>query len=797
MLQGDPHGKRTDRPGARGMRSFFACVLKDVRLFFSRKAAVLVLLLPVLLLAVLVPGFGETTSARTYVRPFRFVICDQDDSVMSRSLINQQRQFELFEEIVSVREENEGGWFKKGYAAYATIPNGFFYAMYDMENLPVTVEFNPAMPAESSILETVFRSVTDIVAAEQQARLAEFRLREAKGMETDRDDLFYESANYELKRALSRNNVFSEYQLLEDYTENSAKAAFATVTAMLCMLLPLCVLRGVSEELALGIVDRLKCSGSGMLMLILSKYIAALVLTAVPYAVISAAVQPGATVLFCLSALMLFTLSFSLFGALSLSTPDPSRAQLTGNIIVILSLLFGGALYPYQMLPDMVQKAAVLSPVYHYLRGINGAASAFGVLFAAAVLFSCLFLYSCRHPLKTGGKMPAKRLPVRTEEAFSAPKTGKPDVLSITWHKLLAMTGSRRMLILMAAVCFLCFLTVNSILGEKSSREIVIAVADGDGTEISGEYFDKLSRAEGVKAVRADASQALRLLESGRVEALLYLDKGFEQAFLTDSELPLRFHTASASAASDAGREICAGILLSMQSSYDAISRLISADVISEKEKELFYEQLEAAEAEAKPIVIFKDKAGETYSEKAVFGRTTARYSGFSALIIFMFMLSLSVLLSGGPAHAVGKAMSAVRGGYRLHVLTDWLALTLAGLIMAIIALLCRSGGNMRDIAAYFFYVFCVSGICMLISLTRAGGGSDMTAAFFAMVTGTIGGCFFDLASLGRQYRTLSYFTPQGLLSGAVSGSSICLAAMVAVAILCLAVYYAAGKREK
>ena len=81
------------------MRSFFACVMKDVRLFFSRKAAVLVLVLPVLLLAVLIPGFGETTAARTYVRPFSFVICDLDDSVMSRSLINQLRQFELFENI--------------------------------------------------------------------------------------------------------------------------------------------------------------------------------------------------------------------------------------------------------------------------------------------------------------------------------------------------------------------------------------------------------------------------------------------------------------------------------------------------------------------------------------------------------------------------------------------------------------------------------------------------------------------------------------------------------------------------
>ena len=777
------------------MRSFIACVRKDVRLFFSRKAAVLVLLLPILLLAVLVPGFAETTSARTYVRPFSFVICDLDDSVMSRSLINQLRQFELFEEIVSIKEADGENWFEKGYAAYAIIPKGFFYAMYDMENLPVTVEFNPSMPAESSILETVFRSVTDIVAAEQKARLAEFRLRETKGLDADKNELYYESANYELKRALSRNNIFSDYQLIEDYTENSGKAAFATVTAMLCMLFPLCVLRGLSEELALGIIDRLKCSGSGMLTLIISKYTAALVLFAVPYAVISAAVHTGLLLMSCLSALMLFTLSFSLFGAVSVSTPDSSRAQLTGNIIVIISLLFGGALYPYQMLPKVIQKAAAASPVYYYLRGINGVTSAFLILSGAAMLLSVIFLYICTHPLKTGGKMPAKHLPIRAKEPLSVPKTGKADVLSITWHKLLAMTGSRLMLMIMAAVCLVCFLTVNRILGKKSSTDIVIAVTDGDGTAISGEYFDKLSRAEGVEALRVSPSQAEGLLESGRAEALLYIDEGFEQAFLSDTELPLRFHTVSASAASDAGREICAGTLLSMQSSYDAISRLIKADVISENEIELFFEQLETAEAEAKPIVTFSETAGETYSEKAVFGRTYARYSGFSALLIFMFMLSLSVLLSGVPAHAVRKSMSAVRGGFRLHVMTDYLALTLAGLIMALIALACRSGGNIRDIAAYFFYINCVSGICLLISLTRAGGGSDMTAAFFAMVTGTIGGCFFDLASLGKHYEMLSYFTPQGLLSGAVSGSLPCLAAMAAVSALCLTVYCAAGRR--
>ena len=257
------------------MRSFFACVLKDVRLFFNRKAAALVLALPILLLAVLIPGFGETTSARTYVRPFRFVICDLDDSVMSRSLINQLRQFELFEEIASVQEQAESAeWFDRGYAAYAMIPKNFFYAMYDMDNLPVKVEFNPDMPAEAAIIETVFRSVTDIVAAEQQARIAEYRVRAAAGFDADKNELFYESANYELRRALSRRTVFSEFRLIEDYTENSLKAAYATVTAMLCMLIPLCVLRGLPEDLSTGIVDRLKSSGRGFNTLIFSKYFA-------------------------------------------------------------------------------------------------------------------------------------------------------------------------------------------------------------------------------------------------------------------------------------------------------------------------------------------------------------------------------------------------------------------------------------------------------------------------------------------------------------------------------------------
>ena len=778
------------------MRSFFACVLKDVRLFFSRKAATLVLVLPILLLVILIPGFGETTSARTYVKPFRFVICDLDDSVMSRSLINQLRQFELFEEIASVREQAESSaWFDRGYAAYATIPKGFFYAMYDMDNLPVKVDFNPDMPAEAAIIESVFRSVTDIVAAEQQARVAEYRVRAAAGVDADKNELFYESANYELRRALSRRAVFSEFRLIEDYTENSLKAAYATVTAMLCMLIPLCMLRGLPEELSAGIVDRLKCSGGGFYTLIFSKYFAALILFALPFSMTAAALRTGLPFSACLSAILLFTLSFSLFGIVSINTPDASKAQLIGNMVLVLFLLFGGAIYPYQMLPRFAQRIAFVSPVYYYLRGINGVQRDVLMLAVSAILVSLLFLVVCRRPFRIVPGFSVRRSSLKTPETEKTGSTGRADIICVVWHKLLAMTGRRVMLVMMLAVSLICFYTVDRVLDGRTESKIVIAVADNDRTDVSCEYSNALASEDSVRVISCTESEALKKLDAGETEAVVIIGKGFGNEFLKDGSLPLSFYSSAAGAASDAGREICAGKLLSMQSSINAISRLISDGVLTENEEDSFYEQLSKAESEARPIVEFGKQASATGTMGTVYGRIYARYAGFSALIIFLFLMSLSVLLSGIPSRAVRKAMSATRGGYALYVLTDYFALVMAGVLLAAEAAAIRNTAGFWELLAYFLYVNCVAGLCLLISLTRAGGGSDMTATILAMVTGAVGGCFFDLSALGGLFKTISYFTPQGLLIGAISGSFVCFVAMAAVSAICIAAYYAAERR--
>ena len=673
----------------------------------------------------------------------------------------------------------------------------FFYAMYDMENRTAVMELNPAMPAEAAILETVFTSVTDIVAAEQQARKAEYRLLLESGVEISPEAFYYDSANYELDRVLSRRSVFTDFSLDEDVGGSSVRAACATVLAMLCMFIPLCILRGLSDELSYCIVDRLKCSGKGVRMLVASRYVSSFLILCVPCAAITLLSGNSFPFSGWVAAFLLFTGSFLLFGLLCLSTPDASKAQLIGNCFVMMSLLIGGAFYPYAMLPKIIQDLARFTLPFYLLRGLDGSWSSAGVLAVFSglllALFGLLLRIMSRKPEKK--TLPGSR-PGTDILLASASSSRRPDTLAAVWYKLLAMTGSRFLLLVLVATCTLCFLTVNRVLGGKTAQELNLAVVDEDGTEASARYLAELESSSGLCLQHSSATEAKRLLEQGRVEAILTIGSGFEDSFYAGEKVPVRYLSSSLGATSEAGREICAGVLLSLQSRTDALGRLKEKGVLNEQETTRFDEILKSVRAEARPILKIVRSGIREEAEKNVYSRIYARYSGFCSMLIFLFVMSLSVLLSGEASRTVRKTFRTLPHGYAAAVFTDYGALLLAGILLSAAALLCRGTSPMREWIAYFFFTAFTASLCMLLSLTRAGGGADTIAAFFALITGTLGGSFFDLASLGKGFRFLSYLTPQGLLIGAVSGSAACLAALAAAACICFTGYYLLCRRK-
>ena len=364
-------------------------------------------------------------------------------------------------------------------------------------------------------------------------------------------------------------------------------------------------------------------------------------------------------------------------------------------------------------------------------------------------------------------------------------------MLRTVYYKLKAMTGGWAVFSAMLLVSLVCFLTVNSILSDTSAKSIRICIIDNDSSNFSEDFIGELKNTPGISVQVKDNSEAEALMRRGQAEALLYVEEGFEEAMVSQDKLPLVFVSNGLGVSGDAAREIIGGKALSMQSALDALARLkedygLDGEDISDS----FYNYLELSEEEAVPVLNYVRHESSDAVDKPVFGRVYARYSGFAALVIFLFIMSLSVMLSTEASASVNRTGRVVNGGYFMAPFTDFLALFAAAVLLCVMALLSKGSVSASEWAAYLCYSALISGICMLLSLTRAGGGIDMAAPLFALITGVIGGCFFDMAALGKGFELISYFTPQGLLIGAVAGKSFCTPVMLAAGIVCFIISF-------
>ena len=87
------------------MSGLKAALYKDLKLFF-RRTGLAVLLLPLALLLAL--QFGLTDSgAQSYLQPFPVAVRDEDNTIMSRSLVAQMSRIQVFSQILRA-EDGEG-----------------------------------------------------------------------------------------------------------------------------------------------------------------------------------------------------------------------------------------------------------------------------------------------------------------------------------------------------------------------------------------------------------------------------------------------------------------------------------------------------------------------------------------------------------------------------------------------------------------------------------------------------------------------------------------------------------------
>ena len=192
------------------MRGFAAALWKDLRLLL-RGAGLAALVLPLTLLLALRAGYGEIAGG---VEPFPIAVRDLDGTIMSRSLVSQVRQVELFSQVLSLDAGTaDGEALDNGCAAVITIPQDFFYDMYTMSDCPVDVVLNRDMPLESNLLASILTSVLNIVRSDQAAQRGVYQFCYGEIAPELERTMFAETADHLFRDALGRQRVFDRRRM--------------------------------------------------------------------------------------------------------------------------------------------------------------------------------------------------------------------------------------------------------------------------------------------------------------------------------------------------------------------------------------------------------------------------------------------------------------------------------------------------------------------------------------------------------------------------------------------------------
>lgn len=351
------------------MKRFCALLAKDLRLFF-RRSGVVSLALSLVLLGALALGGGDL-SRGVYVEPFPIAVRDEDQTLMSASLIGQMKQVELFSEIIDGGSATDALLMARGAAAVITIPKDFFYDLYTMEPVTVELALNEDMPLESSLIRAVFTSVMDIIAANESVHLAVYDFCYGPLDQQEQAQLWEEFSNRLLRDALGRQLVFDTELMATDTVDTVQSALRLCALSMLCLFFPMASVQAAPAERDTGLLARYRAAGGSMLPFLLAKLVTGLLLTLPTLAVVLALFCREILLRSLLTVLLVYVGAWGVLLVLAVTARDGAAAQRRGNVFLLLNLLIGGAVYPLPLLPNWLHGAARLTLPYQLTVGLE------------------------------------------------------------------------------------------------------------------------------------------------------------------------------------------------------------------------------------------------------------------------------------------------------------------------------------------------------------------------------------------------------------------------------------------
>jgi len=371
------------------MKGFFAAIWKDGRLFL-RKGGLFILLFPLLLFP-LFAFFFQGQSGQ--MQAFPVMVIDEDQTIMSKTLIREMEKVELFSTVI--KEEGEIGQegrekaFQEGVVGILRIPKDFFYTAYRFEGEPVDLSLNANRPTESLLFQSIFTSIMEIMEKEQEISKGVFHALYGESLSKQEEESLYEHASERLLTAvLKRQLVFDEEGQSSQVEKALSLRIFSFIFFFLLAFCALSSVFSVPEEEKKGIPQRFALLGGRGFFLskLFFLFFSALPLLLLCLFALKKSLDLSREQLipiafiFCVELLSFFFFFYQLFRIMG----EESTAKLLSFSLLFLGILYTGKLFGESNAPELVKRLSPITVNRMVLEGVRRGLS-FSTLLSTAL----------------------------------------------------------------------------------------------------------------------------------------------------------------------------------------------------------------------------------------------------------------------------------------------------------------------------------------------------------------------------------------------------------------------------
>ena len=822
------------------MKGFFAAIWKDGKLFLQ-KGGLFILLFPLLLFPLFAFFFQGQSSQ---MQAFPVMVIDEDQTIMSKTLIREMEKVELFSTVIKEEEEigQEGREkaFQEGVVGILRIPKDFFYTAYRFEGEPVDLSLNANRPTESLLFQSIFTSIMEIMEKEQEISKGVFHALYGETLSKQEEESLYEHASERLLTAvLKRQLVFDEEGQSSQVEKALSLRIFSFIFFFLLAFCALSSVFSVPEEEKKGIPQRFALLGGRGFFLskLFFLFLSALPLLLLCLFALQKSLDlppeqllPIAFIL-CVELLSFFFFFYQLFRIMG----EESTAKLLSFSLLFLGILYTGKLFGESNAPEFVKRLSPINVNRMVLEGVRRGLSfstllptALPLLFWDALalalgifsgILSKLKTFSKRKTFSRNFQRESKRQygqdrqdgrdgqdgqyrpdeqygqdgqdrpggQYKSYEKFALPFPGS--LLSLRFSLLLG--GGRGFLLL---VLFLLSLFAYSRVGGKEKLSLMLVREDRG--EWSAELIQDLQHEQGLQVEVVENQEAEKALLEGSVEGVLWIKEGFTGD--TEGRGSLHYESSADSLAEMGIREIVAALSSSLRMEKGALAygESLLGRSLNETEKEAI-EQSIVKSKRTEPLYQIQEMKGER--GRSLFQPKREAVLGF---VLYFFLFSLGTALGREEEKKVFQRSRTYPAGRLRYHLSGILLFGLLSLGFFLVL----EGRSILDIEkegglrlaelykdlllpllctlgfSFFLYSFARRLSYSLFGAEMAGGLSLSLGLLFSF----LGGSFVDFSSLSNIPSFIPYLSPIGIYQMGMEGQPLPLGVLILLSILLL-----------